>query len=70
MSKVFRQEDVVNGCRKIVEEAVRDLSPGIWEAAVEMFEPWVGGKSEERSGKLLGGGGETIHKEDQWEILW
>ena len=54
MGKVFRPEDMVKGRRRVVEEAVRDLSPGIREAIVRILESWVDNESEERLVKLLG----------------
>ena len=54
MGKVFRLEDMVKGRRRVVEEAVRDLSPGIREATVRILESWVGNESEERLVRLLG----------------
>jgi len=54
MGKVFRPEDIARGRKKVVEEAVRDLSPGIREATVRILDSWVGKESEERLVKLLG----------------
>jgi len=54
MGKVFRPEDIARGRKKVVEEAVRDLSPGIREATERVLDSWVGKESEERLVKLLG----------------
>jgi hypothetical protein len=54
MGKVFRPEDITRGRRRFIEEAVRDLSPGIRETTVRILESWVGTESEERLVKLLG----------------
>ena len=54
MGKVFRPEDIARGRKRVVEEAVRDLSPGIREATVRILESWVGKESEERLVRLLG----------------
>ncbi len=54
MGKVFRPEDTAKGRRRIVEEAVRDLNPGIREATVRIFESWSGKESENRLINLLG----------------
>jgi len=54
MGKAFRPEDMARGRKRIVEEAVRDLSPGIKEATVRILESWVGEESEERLVELLG----------------
>jgi hypothetical protein len=39
---------------KIIDEVVRDLSPGIGEVAKEILESWKGEESEKRLVKLLG----------------
>ena len=54
MGKVFGSEDAVKGRRRLVEEAVRDLSPRIREATVGIIESSVGKESEEKLGRLLG----------------
>lgn len=54
MGKVFRPEDMAKGRKRVIEEAVRDLSPGIKEAIVKILESWVGKESEERLARLLG----------------
>ena len=54
MGKVFRPEDITRGRKRFIEEAVRDLSPGIREATVRILESWVGKESEERLVRLLG----------------
>ncbi|MFH0896874.1 MAG: hypothetical protein V1850_02350 [Candidatus Bathyarchaeota archaeon] len=54
MGKVFRPADITRGRKRIVEEAVRDLSPGIREATVRILESRVGNESEERLVRLLG----------------
>jgi len=54
MGKVFRPEDIARVRKKVVEEAARDLSPGIREATVRILDSWVGKESEEKLVKLLG----------------
>ena len=54
MGKVFRPEDVAKGRKTIVEEATRDLSPGIREPVISILESWKGEKSKEQLIKLLG----------------
>jgi vacuolar-type H+-ATPase subunit E/Vma4 len=54
MGKVFRPEEIVRGRKMAIEEAIRDLSPGIREATGKILDSWVGEESEERLRKLLG----------------
>jgi len=56
VGKIFRPEDVTRDRKRVVEEAVRDLSPGIREATARILESWVGKESEEKLLKLLGEG--------------
>ena len=44
----------IDRSKRFIEEAVRDLSPGIREATVRILESWVGTESEERLVRLLG----------------
>ena len=53
MGKVFRPEDVVKK-KKMIDEAVRDLSPGIEEQVKEILKSWKGDKSTRRLVRLLG----------------
>ena len=53
MGKVFKPKDVIKQ-KKIIDEAVRDQSPGIGEVAKEILESWKGEESEKRLVKLLG----------------
>lgn len=54
MGEVFRPEDVAKGRKKLIREAVRDLSPGVRDAAVEILESWEGVASEKKLVGLLG----------------
>lgn len=54
MGKVFGPEDIARGRKKVVEEAVKDLSPGIREATIRILDTWAGKESEEKLRKLLG----------------
>ena len=54
MGKVFRPEDVAKGRKRVIEEAVRDLSPGVREATARILDSWAGKESEEKLVRLLG----------------
>lgn len=52
MGKVFKPKGVVKR-KNMIDEAVRDLSPGIGETAKEILESWKGEGSEKRLVGLL-----------------
>jgi len=52
MGKVFKPG--VKGRKQIIEEATRDMSPGVRDAVIHVFESWTDKESEERLMKLLG----------------
>ena len=54
MGKILGPEDMVRGRKRVVEEAVRDLSPGIRETTLRILETWIGKESEEKLIGLLG----------------
>ena len=53
VGKVFKPEDAVKR-KKMIDEAVRDLSPGVGEQVKEILESWKGEESEKRLVRLLG----------------
>ena len=53
MGKVFNPKDIVRQ-KKIIDEAVRNLSPGIGDLMKEILESWKGEESEKRLVRLLG----------------
>jgi hypothetical protein len=53
MGKVFKPKGVVKR-KNMIDEAVRDLSPGIGETAKEILDSWKGEESEKRLMRLLG----------------
>ena len=53
MGKVFKPKDAIKQ-KKMIDEAVRDLSPGVGEVAKEILESWKGEESEKRLVGLLG----------------
>ena len=54
MGEVFRPEDMAKGRKRILREAVRDLSPEVREVTVRIIESWSGKTSEEQLIGLLG----------------
>jgi len=54
MGEIFRPEDVVRGRRRMIRDMVRDLSPGVRDAVVEIIESWEGATSEKKLVGLLG----------------
>ena len=54
MGAVFRPKDLFSGRKKIVEEAVKDLSPPAKEDVIKIFRSWEGAGSEEKLKELLG----------------
>jgi len=54
MGKAFRPEDVARGRKRLLREALRDLSPDIRDAVRRVFESWQGVESEKQLVKLLG----------------
>jgi len=57
MGEVFRPEDVAKGRKRLIREAVKDLSPGVRDAAVEILESWEDLVSEKKLTSLLGNRG-------------
>jgi len=53
MGKVFKPKDVIKR-KNMIDEAVRDLSPGIGETAKEILESWKEEESEKRLIRLIG----------------
>lgn len=53
MGKVFKPEDMVER-KKIIDEAVQDLTPGNRELTKRILESWKGEESEKRLVRLLG----------------
>lgn len=53
MGKAFKPEDVVKERKRIIEETVRDLSPGVRELTKRIPESWKGEEYEKRLVGLL-----------------
>ncbi|HZA69691.1 MAG TPA: hypothetical protein VE548_08315 [Nitrososphaeraceae archaeon] len=54
MGSVFRPKDVGSGYKKIIENAVRDLSPDMKDNVIRLFESWEGVNSKEKLKEILG----------------
>lgn len=54
MGAVFRPEDVGRSYRRIMENAVRDLSPDTKDNVIQLFNSWEGTSSRERLNKIMG----------------
>ena len=54
MGAVFRPKDLFRGHKKIVEGAVRDLSPTTKDDVVNILRSWEGTRSEEKLKEILG----------------
>ena len=54
MGSVFRSEEFTGSRRKMVEEAVKDLSPNIKDKVLRVLDSWEGVRSEEKLKLILG----------------
>jgi len=54
MGEVFKAKDLFKGRRRMIDEAVQDLSPGVRDAVRQMLRSWEGEESERRLSQLLG----------------
>jgi len=54
MGEVFRVKDSLKGRRKLIEEALYDLSPGVRDAVISILESCKGEESRDRLMKILG----------------
>jgi hypothetical protein len=53
MGAVFRPKDLPGGCRKRVQESIKDSSPETKDTVSKIIDSWEGAKSEELK-QLLG----------------
>lgn len=51
---VFRPKDLGKGYRKIIENALRDLSPDTKDNVINLFDSWQGTGSKEKLIDILG----------------
>lgn len=56
MGAVFKPEDLGRGYRKIIEKALRDLSPDTRDNVIKVFDSWDGINSRNRLNEMLGFG--------------
>lgn len=54
MGAVFRPKDLGKGYRKIIENAVRDLSPETRDDVIELFDSWQDSTSVQKLKEILG----------------
>jgi hypothetical protein len=54
MGAVFRPEDLGTGYRKIIENAIRDLSPDTKDNVIKVFSSWDGTNSRKKLNEMLG----------------
>ena len=54
MGKVFRTKDILKGRRKLIEEALHDLSPNIRDDVISILESWKGEESRDKLIKTIG----------------
>lgn len=54
MGALFRPKDLGSGYKKIIENAIRDLSPDSKDNVIKLFESWEGTNSIERLKEILG----------------
>jgi hypothetical protein len=56
MGAVFKPEDLGRGYRKIIEKALRDLSPDTRDNVIKVLNSWDGVNSRNRLNEMLGFG--------------
>ncbi len=54
MGAVFRPKDLGKGYRKIIENAVKDLSPDTRDNVIELFDSWEGISSIQKLKEIMG----------------
>ena len=54
MGAVFRSKEIPSGRRKMVEEAIKDLSPDIKDNVLKVLDSWEGVRSQEKLKVILG----------------
>ncbi|MEM2904550.1 MAG: hypothetical protein QW057_03395 [Candidatus Bathyarchaeia archaeon] len=54
MGITFRPEDLTRGRKRMLEQGLRDVSPGVRENVLRVLEAWEGKGSEEKLAELLG----------------
>ena len=54
MGVVYRPEDVFKGRKGMIKKGLQDLSPGVRDIVLKIFEAWEGKRSEDKLVELLG----------------
>jgi DNA-directed RNA polymerase subunit F len=54
MGAVFRPKDLGRGYTKIIENAIRDLSPDTKDNVINLFKSWQGTSSREKLNEMMG----------------
>jgi DNA-directed RNA polymerase subunit F len=54
MGSVFRPKDLGKGYRKIIENAIKDLSPDTRDNVIELFDSWQDTSSVQKLKEILG----------------
>ena len=54
MGAVFRPKDLGRGYTKIIENAIRDLSPDTKDNVIKLFNSWEGTSSKEKLTEMMG----------------
>ncbi|MGB9659374.1 MAG: hypothetical protein ACPLY9_02455 [Nitrososphaerales archaeon] len=54
MGEVFRVKDIIKGRRKLIEQALYDLSPSVRDTVISILESWKGKESRDQLIKILG----------------
>ncbi len=50
----YRPEDLTRGRKRVLEQGLRDLSPGVRESVRRVLEAWEGKESEDKLVELVG----------------
>jgi len=54
MGAVFRPKDFGRGYKKIIENAIKDLSPDTKDSVIELFDSWEGVSSIQKLKEIMG----------------
>ena len=54
MGAVFRPKDLGRGYKKVIENAIKDLSPDTKDNVIELFKSWDDINSEEKLKEIIG----------------
>jgi hypothetical protein len=54
MGAVFRPKDLARGNRKVIYNAIKDLTPDTKDNVIKLLDSWKGEESEEKLKEILG----------------